>query len=136
MLECLKRGLRAADDFSVESIGDIAYRMQNRKKLHSMRWVMISAGIVMDIIEIATAVLWIKTGIWWPFAVGMCAVAAMGVWISVYYFKRVAYICPQCHEVFKPTFKKAFFASHTPNTRKLTCPKCGHKGHCVETYGE
>ena len=47
-----------------------------------------------------------------------------------------AYICPQCHEVFKPKFKAAFFAYHTPTTRKLTCPKCGHKGHCVETYSE
>ncbi|MCH5299861.1 MAG: MerR family transcriptional regulator [Ruminococcus sp.] len=136
MLEQIKRELKDIDNFSVESISDIAHIMENKKKLSKLRWVLITVGIIMDIIEIATAILWINSGIWWPFAVGMCIVVALGVWISMYYFKRVAYICPQCHAVFKPSFKEAFFAYHTPRTRKLTCPKCGHKGHCVETYGE
>lgn len=136
MVEEIKRELKNVEHFSVESIGDIAHIMSNKKKLWGLRWFMIAVGIVMDVIEIATAILWWQTGIWWPFAVGMCVVIALGVWISAYYFKRVAYICPQCHEVFKPGFKEAFFAYHTPKTRKLTCPKCGHKGHCVETYAE
>lgn len=136
MLEQIKRELKDIDNFSVESISDIAHIMENKKKLSKLRWMLITVGIIMDIIEIATAILWINSGIWWPFAVGMCIVVALGVWISMYYFKRVAYICPQCHAVFKPSFKEAFFAYHTPRTRKLTCPKCGHKGHCVETYGE
>lgn len=38
----------------------------------------------------------------------------------------------ECHEVFKPYFKEAFWARHTPATRKLTCPSCGHHGFCVE----
>lgn len=58
------------------------------------------------------------------------------VWITKYYFARVVYICPKCHEVFKPTLKEAFFARHTPTLRKLTCPNCGYKGFCVETYGK
>lgn len=62
-----------------------------------------------------------------------CVAIPYGIVISRYYFKNVAYICPQCHEIFKPAFKEAFFARHTPNTRKLTCPHCGHKGFCVET---
>lgn len=135
-LEQIKRELKSVNKFSVESIGDIAHIMENKKKLNKLRWVLLAVGIVMDIIEVATVVLWVTTGIWWPFAVGMCIVVALGIWISMYYFKRVAYICPQCHNVFKPKFKEAFFAYHTPRTRKLTCPKCGHKGHCVETYGE
>ena len=48
---------------------------------------------------------------------------------------NVKYICPECHEVFKPTMKEAFWANHTPTTRKLTCSKCGHKGFCVEIWG-
>lgn len=134
-LDELKRTLRTVEHFTVESIGDIAHIMENKKKLRKIRLTMIIVGIIMDIIEVATLILWINTGIWWPFAVGMCAVIAGAVWISAYYFKNVAYICPKCHEVFKPSFKEAFFANHTPNTRKLTCPKCGHKGFCVETYG-
>ena len=136
MLEQLRRELKSVEHFTVESLGDIAHRMTSSKKLWRLRWFMIAVGIVMELIEIATAILWWNTGIWWPFAVGMCVVVTLGVWISVHYFKRVDYICPQCHEVFKPTFKAAFFAYHTPRTRKLTCPKCGHKGFCVETYSE
>ena len=52
-----------------------------------------------------------------------------------YYYRNTAYICPQCHEIFKPSFREMFWASHTPKTRKLTCVKCGHKGFCVETWG-
>ncbi|MBD5455189.1 MAG: MerR family transcriptional regulator [Lachnospiraceae bacterium] len=58
------------------------------------------------------------------------------IWVSKYYFKNVAYICPECHKVFKPRFKEAFWANHTPTLRKLTCTGCGHKGWCVETCAE
>ncbi len=136
MLEHLKRELKATRDFSVNNIGDIAYMMENRKKLRRVHGVMLAVAIIMEIIEIATVIFWIKSGIWWPFAVGMPFVVAMGIWISVYYFKSVAYICPQCHKIFKPKFKEAFWANHTPRTRKLKCPECGHKGFCVETYGK
>jgi DNA-directed RNA polymerase subunit RPC12/RpoP len=59
-----------------------------------------------------------------------------GIWVSKYYFDHVAYICPECHEVFKPRFKEMFWAYHTPKMRRLTCPKCGRKGLCVEVYDE
>lgn len=135
MLEELKAELKKVTQFSVESIGDIAYSMENKKKVRRMRMVMLAVGILMELIEIGTLILWIRTGVWWPFAAGMCAVAAMGIWISVFYFKRTVYICPKCHAIFKPAFRQAFWAPHTPNTRKLTCTACGHRGFCVETYG-
>lgn len=135
MLEQLKQELRSVEHFSVKSIGDIAYMMENKKKLSRVRAFTLAVGIVMDVIEVGTLILWINSGIWWPFAVGMCLVVALGIWVSVYYFRRVVYICPKCHAVFKPKFKEAFWAPHTPRTRKLTCSNCGHKGFCVETYG-
>ncbi len=135
-LEDLSSGLKNFEHFSVESIGDIAYLMKNKKELMKMRWKMVGLGSIMDVIEIGTIILWIKTGIWWPFAVGMCIVVAIGVFISRYYYKSVNYICPQCHTVFKPKFGQMFWANHTPNTRKLTCTSCGHKGFCVETYAQ
>ena len=135
-LEQLRKELKSVERFSVESIGDIAYHMENKKKLRKLRWTMLAVGLVMEAIEISTAIYWYNTGIWWPFAVGMVPVIALGVWISAFYFRNVAYICPKCHKVFKPGFREAFFAWHTPNTRKLTCPECGHKGYCVETCPE
>ena len=136
IIESIKRELKGIDTFSVESLGDIANIMKSKDKLKKMRLWMILVGIVMDCIEIGTAILWWQTGIWWPFAVGLVAVVALGVWISAVYFKSVAFICPQCHETFQPKFKEAFFAYHTPKMRRLTCPKCGRKGMCVEVYAE
>ena len=133
-LTALKRELRGVEHFSVDSIGDIAYHMENKKKLRAMRIRMVVVGVIMDIIEVVTLVLGITKGIWWPFAAGMIVVAALGIWISAHYFHRVEYICPHCHAVFKSGFKEMFFARHTPTTRKLTCTSCGHHGFCVETY--
>lgn len=130
----LKQSLKKAAHFSVETIGDIAHIMENKKKLRRVHMVMLVIGFVLDLIEIGTLVLWIREGVWLPFAVGMCFVVALSIWISYFYFHRISYICPQCHTVFRPTFKQVFWAKHTPQTRKLTCTACGHRGFCVETY--
>ena len=74
MLESMIRELKTVKHFSVESIGDIAYIMENKKKLRGVHGLMIAVGIFMDIIEIGTLIFWIKTGIWQPFALGMCVV--------------------------------------------------------------
>lgn len=134
-LEELKRGLKDVENISVESIGDIAYIMENKKKLKRVRMVMLGVGLPINIIEIAAIVLWIVKGIWLPFVLWLVMDIVFGVLISRYYYRQVAYICPQCHEVFRPAFREMFWAKHTPNTRKLTCTSCGHHGFCVEIYG-
>lgn len=136
MLEQIKRSLKSVNNFSVESLGDIAHIMKAKSKLRKIRMTMLLSAIPLGIIQWGSIILWIATGIWWPFLIYAAVAIPYGIWISRYYFKNVDYICPQCHEVFKPRFKEAFWASHTPTTRKLTCPKCGHKGHCVETCAE
>lgn len=136
VLEQIERELKILENFSVESINDIAYKMKNLKKLRKARAIILGVGVVMDIIEWSTLILWITKGIWIPFVVGLPIVIGMGIWITIFYFGKVAYICPECHSVFKPRFKEALWARHTPATRKVTCTKCGHKGFCVETYEE
>ncbi len=133
-LETLQKQIRTAENFSVESIGDIAYIMENKKKLWKVRALILGVGIPLELIEIGTLIYAVKTGIWWPFIAGIALVIVGAIWLSAYYYKNVEYICPRCHEVFKPTFGQTFWAAHTPSTRKLTCPKCGHRGYCVETY--
>ena len=136
MLFEIKKGLKGIESFSVESIGDIAHIMKAKKKLKKIRMTMLLSAIPLGLIQWGSIVLWITKGLWWMFLIYLVVAVPYGIWISRYYFKNVDYICPQCHEVFKPRFKEAFWASHTPTTRKLTCPKCNHKGHCVETCAE
>lgn len=134
MLDGMKRELKAIENFSVESIGDIAYAMENKKKMRQLHAILLITGIPIDFIQWASIILWITTGIWQLFALYVLAAVPYAVWITNFYFKRAAYICPQCHEVFKPDFKEAFWARHTPALRKLTCTCCGYKGFCIETY--
>ena len=134
-LEYLKRELKNVEHFSVESIGDIAYMMGQRKQLRKVRAIILGVGIPSEIILFALLVLGFVTRIWWPYLLGLIPYVAGFTWIAFYYYKNVAYICPQCHTVFRPIFLEACFANHTPSTRKRTCTNCGHHGFCVETYG-
>ena len=131
----LKNGLKRQETFSIESIGDIAVVMENRKKLKKMHLMMILTGLPVTALQWFSVILWIVKGVWWPFIVWVLAASVWGTLISRYYFRHVKYICPECHEVFKPTLKEAFWAKHTPTTRKLTCTACSHKGFCVEIWG-
>lgn len=132
----LQRQLQAMEHFSLESIEDAAHIMQNKRKLKKVRTVVLATAIPVGIMEWSSIFLWIMQGIWWPFVLYTLLAIPYTVWILRYYWKKVSYICPQCHTVFKPNQKEFVFARHTPTTRKLTCTCCGHKGFCVETSAE
>lgn len=134
-LEELRRQVKQQPAFSVESIGDIAYLMERRTQLKRVHTTMLLAGVPMSLLEVTGIILWIVTGVWWPFVVYLLLSVPFGVLISRYYFRRVAYLCPQCHTVFRPALREAFFARHTPSARKLICTCCGYHGFCVETTG-
>lgn len=133
-LEALRRELKSAGEISVESIGDIAYTMTSKKNLKKVRLTMALTAIPVSLLELAGILLWIFKGIWWVFALYVIVAIPWGIVISRYYYRSVAYLCPQCHTVFKPSFKEMFWARHTPKTRRLTCTHCGHKGFCVEVW--
>lgn len=132
-LSVLQQEIKRTPNFSVESIHDIATLMENRKKLRNMRILVTVVGILADILEWDSLLLWIFLGWWQAFVVCMVIAIALCAWIVRYYFTRVEYICPQCHTVFRPSLKETFWAHHTPRTRKLHCPACGYHGFCVET---
>ncbi len=136
MLGEIRKSLKNTEHFSVESLGDIAHIMKNKERLRKVRTVMLATAIPVGILEWGSICLWIFRGIWWPFVLYTLVAIPYTVWILQYYWKRVSYICPQCHAVFKPKKKEFIFARHTPATRKLTCKCCGHKGFCVETCDE
>lgn len=136
LLEGISRGLRDAARFSVESISDIAYTMENRKKMRRLHAILLISGIPLNILQWVTIALWIVGGLWQSFVCYALVAIPWGVWATQFYYRRVEYICPRCHEIFKPALKEMFWAPHTPTLRKLTCTCCGYKGFCVETYGK
>ena len=136
LMDGIRRELKNVQHFSVESIGDIAYAMENKKKMRQLHAILLITGIPFDILQWTAIILWIAKGIWWPFVMWVLIGIPYSIWIIHFYFNRVVYICPNCHEVFKPNRKEAFWARHTPTLRKLTCVCCGYHGFCVETYGK
>ena len=132
----LNSGLKSLNEISVESISDIAYIMTRNEELKKTRTALLASAIPLSVLQISSIILWIAKGIWWLFLVWAVVAIPYGVIASKYYYRKVDYICPKCHKVFKPKFKEAFLAKHTPATRKLTCPSCAHVGFCVEVASE
>ena len=112
--------------------GDTACIMTSKEKLKKVRTVLLATAIPFCIMEWTSIFLWIFQGIWWPFAVYTMLAVPYIIWIFHYHWKNVSYICPRCHAVFRPGRKEAFFARHTPTTRRLTCTHCGYRGFCAE----
>ena len=130
----IRRALKSVTNFSIESIGDIAYQMENKKEMRRLHAILLLTGIPFSLLQWGSIILWIAAETWWPFVLYILLVIPYAVWVTRYYFSRVAYICPQCHEIFRPNLKEVFWARHTPTLRKLSCTHCGYKGFCVEIF--
>ena len=131
----LHKELKNVEHFSVESIGDVANIMENKKKMNRLYGKFLLMAVPVELVEIGTIILWIAKGIWWPCVLWLLLMIPITWCFVKYYHRKVAYICPQCHSTFRPAMKEFFWANHTLRTRKLTCTCCGHKGFCVETWG-
>ena len=136
IIDGIKTEMKEMENFSVESIGDIAHLMENKIKLKKLRTLLVLTGAPVILLLWTSIIMCIMMGMWWLFAVSAVMFAVYGVIATNYYFKSVAYICPHCHQVFKPSLKEAFFAYHTPKMRRLTCPKCNHTGLCIEIFAD
>ena len=84
----LKTGLKSMSEFSVESIGDIAYFMTNRKKLRNLRIFAAITAIPFGILQWSSIILWIMKGIWWPFLVWVAVTIPYVAVFSRWYLKR------------------------------------------------
>lgn len=140
LIRCLKEGSVHANGMmeeeiihKVEAEVHSMEEKQDKKALWNIRRNLLLVGIPLNILEIAAILYGINSGSWWPLALVLVTMIPLAVVVSRYYLRSVNYRCPQCTAVFKANPKEAFWASHTPNTRKLTCPHCGTKGFCVET---
>lgn len=135
-IDAVKNDIRSTGRIPVNSIRDIEHMVESKKTLKKTHMTMLAVGILMDIVQIAALILWIANGIWLPFAIGMPFVVLAGALLTRMYYRNTEYICAECGARFKPAFVKFMFSSHTPKTRKLTCPQCDHTGYCVEVGAE
>ena len=135
LIKGIKGELTCVEKFSLEFIGDIAYAMENKKQMKKIQTILLVTGIPFSIIQVSTIILWISTGIWWPFVVYILLEIPFAIWVMRYYNKHVVYICPHCHDIFKPRWKELLVSRHTSFLRKLTCSGCKTKGYCIETVG-
>ena len=133
-LKELKSSLKVLKPIPDKSLEAIAAVMDGRKKLRNLRILVIIVGVIMDVCWIGGLLLWIFQGIWWMFVTGLLIAAVLGVVVSRYYISHTAFICSNGHTVFRPPMLQVFFTPHTPTTRKLRCPSCGHRVNCVEIY--
>ena len=67
IIETIKRELKEIENFSVESIGDIAHIMKQNNNLAKMRWITVLTGIPVTALQWTSIVLWITHGLWWLF---------------------------------------------------------------------
>lgn len=132
VINLIKKNISLPDPIPVNSIRDMEQMMKSTKKLRRVHGTLLGFGIAMDLLQIGAILVWIFKGIWWPF-VALLPFVILTAWLLVwYYYKKTAYVCPECGTTFKPNRKEFFFANHTSKTRKLTCTHCGNNGFCVE----
>ena len=136
MIHTIKREMKDLDEFSVESIGDIAQIMKSKAKLKKLRITLAAIGIPITALAWASVISCLFTGKFWLLAVAAAVFIPFAIWATFYYFTRVAYICPHCHKLITPSFREAILAHHTPRMRRLTCPECKRTGLCIEVYAE
>lgn len=135
-IKAIIESIRHTGRIPVHSISGIERMMNSQKKLRRTHGTMLIIGLIMDAIQIGAVVLWIAKGTWHPFAIGMPLVILMGILTTRMYYRNTEYICAECNTRFRPTVGKFLFSGHTPKTRKLKCPQCGHFGYCVEVGAE
>ena len=109
--------------------------MRKEHRLSALRRRMCFLGILLILGEL------IGISLLYAFKVQM-SVAVIGITVvgaialSKYYYDNVEYVCPNCGDVFIPSFLAFNLAPHTPKFRKLTCPRCGKRSYCLEIIRE
>lgn len=133
-IRAIRKTLESYQEISEKSIHDISTIMESKEELKKLYTKLFMIFIPLEAIEIATFMVGILRKFWIPFIVTMAVIVVVSAITYGYWHKQIGYICPQCHTEFKPNKREAFFANHTPKTRKLTCPCCKKKMWCLELY--
>ena len=130
----IRNFLTSFKDGSQKTIHVISSIMEEKEKRKKMYKKMLIVGIPVEITGIVTFVIGILQGIWIPFFVTTAVYTICAVFLANYWYKRIEYICPECHTRFQPRKMETLLANHNPKMRKLTCPSCRRKIWSLEVY--
>ena len=130
----IRNFLTSFKDGSQKTIHDISSIMEEKEKRKKMYKKMLIVGIPVEITGIVTFVIGILQGIWIPFFVTTAVYTICAVFLANYWYKRIEYICPECHTRFQPRKMETLLANHNPKMRKLTCPSWRRKIWSLEVY--
>ena len=128
----LSKDLSLWEDLSEDSLTDVTIKMRTNQKQRHLYVLMISLGMFGNVLLWGSLWLSFVWGSIFPAIIGFLLSSIYVSFLVGYFYRQVAYICPECHQIFRPPFKSFFLASHTPRTRKLTCPQCHKRSHCIE----
>ena len=135
-LDGIRKVLKESDDFSVDSISDIAYISANRGKKRRLNATLMITGLPLNVFQwYGLFMVFVKKDPW-PLIIWALALAVYMYWFAGFYFKQTACVCPRCHSIFRPRMTEFLFAKHTTKLRRVTCTCCGYHGFCYETYGK
>ena len=111
-------------------IEDVMNKNKSISRLYKKLFLIGGLGTFIQLIGISMSFA-IKS--YFPFLISFVLASMCSIIITSKYFNSVLYMCPNCHFKFKPQKLKWMLAAHTPKTRKLKCPNCNEKYHCIET---
>ena len=129
----LQKATAKRHQLSLEDLSDISRLMENQKSWRHLQlriFGSISLASLLYIIALLIVIYYFKDprGL---FVVCPAYIIVVSL-VMFHYRKQFEYLCPNCHRTFDPSFKEFALASHTPRTRKLTCPHCHVKTYCLE----
>ncbi|WP_295728976.1 MerR family transcriptional regulator [uncultured Limosilactobacillus sp.] len=134
-LNALQKQLKSDNGLSTTLQKQIKFKMTLTGQLYQLRLKIILWGLIIDFL-LWGSLFWViyQGASQWYFVLGLIGSILICWKIISYYYHHAIYLCPHCQFEFVPQFKEWLFSSHTPNTRKLTCPHCHKKGFCIEEY--
>ena len=66
-----------------------------------------------------------------------CGIFLTGVYTAMQNERTIGYYkCPNCNNLFIPSFSEYVFGLHKLSTRKLTCPNCDMKKYCKKVMSK
>lgn len=133
-IKSIRSSLASFKDGSKKTIHDISSIMEEKEKRKKMYKKMAIISIPLETAEIITFMVGVLKGIWLPFFITFAVTIITTVFLLNYWYKRIEYICPECHTRFQPKKMEVLFANHNLKMRKLTCPKCKRKIWSLEVY--